>query len=136
MCLFIGILNGPDIRRLMKDVEFAETLNEEEGIAWDSLKTVLNEVLGINRNEQWRILTDNMLESFNQIGVNMSLKVHFLHNHQDQFETQMPSESDQHGERFHQVSAQLEHWYSAKRLNSLMADLCWNLLTQEDDEEY
>lgn len=133
--MFIGVLNGPDIRRLLNDNEFTESLVEEENVAWDNLKAVLNHVLGINRSEQWRIITENMLESFNKMGVNMSLKVHFLHYHQDQFETQMPSESDQHGERFHQVTAQLEHWYSGKRLNSLLADLCWNLLDDENNED-
>jgi hypothetical protein len=47
----------------------------------------------------------------------------------------LPSESDEHGERFHQVSAQLEHWYSGKKLNSLLADLCWNLQSEVDDED-
>ena len=54
----------------------------------------------------------------------MSLKIHFPNYHQDYFDRQLPLESDEHGERFHQVSAQLEHWYSGKRLNSLLADLC------------
>lgn len=111
----------------MRDDHFDEFLSKEESVAWKNLKVVINEVLGVRRIEGWRTLVTKMLDSFKVIGVNMSLKVHFMHHHQDQFDAQLPSESDEHGERFHQVSAQLEHWYSGKRLNALLGDLCWNL---------
>lgn len=126
------MLNGPDIRRLFKDTEFEQCLTAEEAVAWDNLRAVIDGVLGIHRIVGWNVLVENMLESFEKIKVNMSLKVHFMHHHQDQFQMQLPTESDQHGERFHQVTAQLEHWYNGKRLNSLLADICWNL--QLDDE--
>lgn len=128
------MLNGPDIRRLMRDEQFENALPEEEEIAWDNLKAVIAGVLGNHREDNWRILVENMLQSFDNIGVNMSLKVHFMHHHQDEFANQMPCESDEHGERFHQISAQLEHWYSGKKINSLLADLCWNLQSEVDDE--
>lgn len=111
----------------MKDVTFSDVLKNEELHAWNSVKAVIENVLGINRVENWRDYVESMMASFETIGVNMSLKIHFLHHHQDKFGQQLPSESDEHGERFHQVSAQLEHWYSGKRLDSLLADLCWNL---------
>lgn len=123
------------MQRLLDDVEFSEGLMEEEYIAWNNLKAVINNVLGINRTEQWNVLVENMLKSFNDMGVDMSLKVHFLHQHQDQFGTQIPPESDQQADRFNQVTSQLEYWYSGKSLNSLLANLCWILLTQEVDEE-
>lgn len=129
------MLNGPDIRKLMKDEDFHNVLQEAELIAWDSLKAVIEKVLGIHRVDNWRAIVDDMLQSFENIGVRMSLKVHFMHHHQDHFERQLPSESDEHGERFHQVSAQLEHWYSGKKLDSLLADLCWNLLMELEDNE-
>lgn len=117
----------------MRDEHFDTVLAEEELTAWDSLKAVIDHVLGNDRAENWRVLVEVMLQSFENIGVRMSLKVHFLHHHQDHFERQLPSESDEHGERFHQVSAKLEHWYSGKRLDSLLADLCWNLRMETDE---
>lgn len=129
------MLNGPDIRKLVDDEQFAECLMQEEGIAWDYLKDVIRKVLGNQRAENWRVLVEGMLDAFEIIGVNMSLKIHFLHHHQDTFDTQMPSESDEHGERFHQVSAQLEHWYSGKKLDSLLADLCWNLQMEQENDD-
>lgn len=119
----------------MKDQRFEQCLMDEEGVAWDNVKAVINGVLGVHRVNGWHILVEEMLQSFEKIGVNMSLKVHFMHHHQDQFARQMPTESDEHGERFHQVTAQLEHWYSGKKLNSLLADLCWNLLPEFLDED-
>lgn len=128
-------MNGPDIQRLLDDVEFSEALMEEEKIPWDNLKAVIQHVLGINPTEQWNALVEKMLKSFSHLSVEMSIKLHFLHQHQDQFEMLVPSESDEHGERFHQVTAQLEYWYSGKRINSLLANLCWTLLTKDADEE-
>ncbi|XP_031640029.1 uncharacterized protein LOC116351997 [Contarinia nasturtii] len=130
-----GVLNGPDIRKLTKDAQFEQCLMEEEGVAWDNLKAFIEGVLGIHRAQNWRTLTDNMLDSFDILGVTMSLKIHFLHHHQDKLEIQASTESDEHGERFHQVTAQLEHWYSGKKLNSLLADLCWNLQMEPNDED-
>lgn len=35
-------------------------------------------------------------------GLNMSLKIHFLHSHLDFFPENLGDVSDEHGERFHQ----------------------------------
>lgn len=129
------MLNGPDIRKLMRNGAFDDCLSEDELSAWQNIKAVLENVIGNFRAHNWKSYVDNMLQSFEKINVNMSLKIHFLHYHQDYFDRQLPSESDEHGERFHQVSAQLEHWYSGKRLNSLLADLCWNLQSELDNED-
>lgn len=129
------MLNGPDIRKLMKSEQFKNVLEENELIAWDSLKAVIENVLGNRRAENWRVYVEDMLQSFEQINVRMSLKVHFLHHHQDHFDRQLPSESHDHGERYHQVSAQLEHCCSGKKLDSLLADLCWNLQMDLEDNE-
>lgn len=123
------MLNGPDIRRLMKDRAFENALNVDELIAWDTLKAVIENVLGSFRaeNRPKRMYVVEMLTAFQRINVNMSLKIHFLHFHRDKFAEQSSTESDEHGERFHQVTANLEHWYSGKKLDSLLADICWNL---------
>lgn len=124
-------MNGPDIRKLMKDEAFERSLNELEVVALDGLKAVIENCLGIHRSDDWRILVEEMLSAFENINVRMSLKVHFMHQHMDWFERQSPTESDEHGERFHQIAAPLEHWYCGKKLDSLLADLCWNLINEE-----
>lgn len=105
---------------------------QEEFSAWRYLKAFINQGLGTNRIEQYHALVENMLRSFDNLSVEMSLKVHFLHQHRDLLDMLISSDSDQYVERFHQVTAQL---YSGKRLNILLANLCWNSLMQEADEE-
>lgn len=42
-----GVLNGPDIRKLMKSVEFEKVLKpEDEAEAWKGIKGVIHGVLG------------------------------------------------------------------------------------------
>lgn len=128
-----GVLNGPDIRRLMANDAFETALSEEELVAWDCVKGVINNVLGANRSENWRLFVEQMLTAFKNMKVSMSLKIHFLHFHLGRFGEQSPAESDEHGERFHQVTARLEHWYSGKKLDSLLGDIAWNLQDEEED---
>lgn len=111
----------------MKDKLFEDALSMDELEAWNSVKAVIDNVLGINRSDNWRIHIQKMLTAFHRINVKMSLKIHFLHFHTNKFAEQSPAESDEHGERFHQVTARLEHWYSGKKLDSLLGDICWNL---------
>jgi len=85
-----------------------------ELVAWDCVKAVIDNVLGIHRSENWHILIEDMLTAFHCLNVRMSLKIHFLHSHVEKFAVQSPNESDEHGERFYQVTARFEH-IAAKR---------------------
>lgn len=49
-----------------------------------------------------------MMESFKEIDVHMSLEIHLLHFHYDKFQEQLASESDEHGEKYHQVAMPFE----------------------------
>ena len=55
----------------------------------------------------------------------MSLKIHFLHHHLEYFSKQLDSESDENGERFHQVAMPMETRYKGKRFDSLVAEISW-----------
>lgn len=72
----------------------------------------------------------------------MSLKIHFLHHHLEYFSKQLASESDEHGERFHQVAMPMETRYKGKRLDSLVAEICWwsqktyDPDNEDEEEEY
>jgi len=46
-----------------------------------------------------------MISVFHAMKVNMSLKIHFLHNHLDFFPPNLdePNFNDEHGERFHLI---------------------------------
>lgn len=64
------------------------------------------------------------------VGVNMSLKIHFLHSHLDFFPKNLGDESDEHGERFHQQMKVMERRYQGFWDEAMMGDYCW-FLTRE-----
>lgn len=88
--------------------EFGAVLGGHEITAWDAIKNVIDSFLGKHRSPHYRRYVNVMLFAFNKIGVHMSLKIHFMHHHLDYFEKQLSSESDEQGERYHQVSYPFE----------------------------
>ena len=80
-----GIFIGPQIRDLIKDKYVDKLLQGEEKAAWDSFKFVVKEFLGNRRAQNNKELVNNLLQSYQNLGCNMSLKIHFLHSHLDFF---------------------------------------------------
>lgn len=121
------MLNGPDIRKLIKSQRFTNVLGEDYATAWDALKNVIAHVLGKKRapSQIVKEIVKAMLDSFNAINVSMTLKLHFLHYHLDEFLQQLPSESDEQGERFHQITLPMEKRYKGKRPDAMLAEVCW-----------
>lgn len=73
-----------------------------------------------------------MINAFETINVHMSLKIHFHHSHVDKLAAQLSTESDEHGEKFHQVSVPIEDRYKGKELTSMLGELCWHLCEDSD----
>lgn len=128
----IGVLTGPQIRDLLKDEQFSRVLDANELVAWNAIKNVIHNCLGIVRSPNFRQLINEMLAAFEIINVHMSLKIHFLHAHVNELEQQLSTESDEHGEHFHQVAAPVEDRYKGKKLTSMLGELCWNLSEEID----
>lgn len=101
-------MNGPDIRKLLNDQSFDGILNNDEWLVWQSIREVINGFLGKNRSLNYVESVENMLNTFSNIGVNMSLKIHYLHHHLQYFSQQLPTESDEQGERYHQTALPFE----------------------------
>ena len=80
-----GIFNDPQIRKLIKDPNFTKSMNSVENSAWNSFVIVVKNILGNHSAENYKELVNYMLENFKKIEANMSIKVHFLHNHLDRF---------------------------------------------------
>jgi hypothetical protein len=74
-----GIFIGPQIRELIKDEYFDRLLQGEEKPAWDSFKSVVTGILGNRRAKKYEDLVNNLLQSDQKLGCNMSLRIHFLH---------------------------------------------------------
>lgn len=121
----LGVVDGPDVRKLIKCEEFTNILEGNESIAWDCIKAVIETLLGKHRSPEYSIFLHNMLDSFHKLGISMTLKIHFLHQHLDRMVNQLSTESDEQGEKFHQTIAPIESRYKGKKLDSMLGDLCW-----------
>ena len=66
-----------------------------------------------------------MLQSYHNLGCNMSIKVHFLHF--------LGDVSDEHGERFHQDIKVMEERYQGRWDTHMMADYCWSIQRDNPD---
>lgn len=58
----------------------------------------------------------------------MSIKVHFLHSHLDNFPEYLGAVSEEPGEQFHQDIKEMELRYQGRWNVYMMADYCWMLL--------
>jgi hypothetical protein len=51
---------------------------------------------------------EDLIISYEKLGCNMSLMMHFLHSHLDSFPVSCGAVSDEYGERFHQDISEME----------------------------
>ncbi|KAI5696331.1 hypothetical protein M8J76_008968 [Diaphorina citri] len=122
-----GIFDGPQIRQLIKDPNFVSSMSEKERKAWTSFVAVVENFLGNKKSLDYKALVDQLMSSYKELGCNMSIKVHFLHNHLDRFPENLGDKSEEQGERFHQDIKTMEDRYQGRWDVHMMADYCWNL---------
>jgi len=92
-----------------------------------SFKFVVKVFLRNRRAQNYEELVNNLLQSYQKLGCNMSLKIHFLHSHLNLFPENSGAVSDEHGERFHQDISLMEKRYEEKWNCAMLADCCWAL---------
>ena len=123
-----GIFNGPQIRRLMKDSSaFVSTMTALEKDAWLSFSAVVENFLGNFKASNYKELVRKLSISYQKLGCNMSVKVHFLHSHLDYFPENLEAMSEEQGECFHQDLKTMEKRYQGRWNENMMADYCWCL---------
>ena len=122
-----GIFDGPKIRKMIRDKEFTKSMTNIEKRAWLAFVEVVNNFLGNKKAENYREIVNEMLSSFELHGCNMSIKIHFLFSHLDQFPENLGDVSDEQGERFHQDIKVMEERYQGRWDMHMMADYCWSL---------
>ena len=131
-----GIFVGPQVRELMRDTGFEETLTELERGAWKDLRWLCENFLGNNKSPTYQDGVQRLLQSYQLLGCRMSLKIHFLHSHLDFFPENMGSVSDEQGERFHQDIKCMEQRYQGFWNEGMLADFCWMLYRDLPDKVY
>ena len=105
-----GIFDGPQIRKLIKDPNFQYSMSEIELASWLSFVEVVQSFLGNRKADNYKDIVQKLLDNFQALGINMSIKVHFLHSHLDRFPENLHNETDEQGERFHQDQVMEERY--------------------------
>ena len=73
------IFIGPQIQDIIKDEFFDRTLRGDEITAWGRFKFVVKVFLGNRKAQNYEEIVNNLLQSYQKLGCNISLKIHFLH---------------------------------------------------------
>lgn len=108
-----GVINGPQIRQLVRVDHFIGTMTELQTIGWHS-ETFL---------EIHDLRITPKLSSYKILGCNMNIKLHFLHSHLADFQKNLGVCSDERGERFHQDLKVMEARYEGRQ-----DDRCWLII--------
>ena len=122
-----GIFDGPQIRKLLKDTNFVNSMNSVEAATWNAFTEVVNKFLGNVKHTNYVQIVHSFIQSFHALGCNMSMKVHFLFSHLDKFPENLGDVSDEQGERFHQDIKTMEERYQGRWDEVMIADFCWSL---------
>ena len=122
-----GVFNGPQIRALVRDQEFARKVNDKERTAWLSFVAVMANVLGNKKADNYETLVANLLSAFCDLGCNMSVKLQYLYSDLDRSPENLRAVSEEQGERFHQDLKTMEEHYQGRWDKHMMADYCWSI---------
>jgi hypothetical protein len=93
---------------------------------------VVTGFLGKRRADNYK----KLLFSYQKLGCNMSVKIHFLSSHLDFFLENCGSVSYEHGEGFHQDIAAMEGRYKGKWSPSTLSDYYWTLMRNSPNSTY
>jgi len=131
-----GIFDGPQIRILIEDTDFQNSMTTVEKNAWTSFKSVVSKFLGNTKDPDYKSIVADLMKNLQLLGCNMSIKLHFLNAHIDYFPENLGSLSEEQGERFHQDIKEMERRYQGRWDVSMMADYCWCLKRETEKHSY
>ena len=76
--------------------------------------------------ENYLDLGTNLIKSYQKMGCNMTLKIHFFDSNLDYFPPNLGAISAEHDEHFHQDILHMEKRYQRK-FSHMLTDYCWTL---------
>ena len=92
--------------------------------------------MGNYKSDNYEHIVNHLIDTYNDMGCDMSLKIHNLHSHLDFFPNKLGIVSDEHGERFYQEIMIMANRYQGKWSPTMLADYCWNLMRDVLDATY
>ena len=131
-----GIFDSPQIRKMINDEDFIDSMLEEKKDAWTAFVDVVPNFLGNRKAENYEETARRLLRSYQQLGCNTSIKIHFLFSHLEQFADNFRDYSDEQGERFHQDLKVMEGRYKGRWDINMLADYCWSIKRDEPLKKY
>ena len=125
-----GIFVGSQVKRLLKSDSFSEKLSAVERRARKSFVSAIEGFLENHKADNFRKIVEELLDAYEEMGSRMSLKLHVLHSHIDEFKDNMGDCSKEQGERFHQDVKLFEERYKDQYNERIMKDYIWNLVRE------
>ena len=119
-----GMFDGTQIRKIMRDSGFVKSMTVVESAAWISFSLVVKNFLGNTKADNYKEVVKDMLFNFKNLGMKMSIKVHYLFCHLDRFPENLGDLSKEQGERFHQDIKVMEERYQGSWDTHMMSDYC------------
>lgn len=102
-------------------------ITEAELSAWQTLKSVVTNFLANHWSAEYEKEIEELLKSFHQLRVPMSVKLPFLWSHLDYFPKNCGNLSEEQGKCFQQDIYIMEECYQSWLDVNLLADYCWCL---------
>ena len=116
---------------MIKLKNFSSSMTEVQQRAWNAFVVVVKRFLGNTKAANYKDLVETLLDSFHALGCSITIKVHFLKSHLNEFDANAGDMSDKHGQRFHQyqgyggeISRSMEHTYDGRLLLEHSKRLC------------
>jgi len=89
-------------------------MNEKESCAWSTFVETFENFLGNRKAVNYKGIVAKLLSTLQDMGANMSIKLHMLYSHLDRFTENLGDLSDEQGERFHQDISEMEVRYQGR----------------------
>ena len=96
-----GIFDGPQIRKLLNDDKFIDSIYDRKKAARISFKEVVEIFLVNFKRDNYKKIVKNMQQKFEEQICLMSIKLHFLYSHLEHFPENLGDYSEEQGECFH-----------------------------------
>ena len=107
---------------ILKSDEFLETLSAVEKDAWICFAAIVQGFLGNSKEDNYAELVANLVNPCGNMGWRMSMKVHMLDAHLNEFKENLGAYSEEHGERFHQDIKDIESRYLEQYNGNMVGD--------------
>ena len=79
------IFDGPQIRTLINYCDFPNYMNEKESCAWSTFVETVKNFLGNRIAVNYKGIVAKLISTLQDMGANMTIKLHFLYSHLDRF---------------------------------------------------